>query len=240
MKILRFGCLLWLVGCSTFASAQGLKYPPFTKWYQNPLGFEPINLHTSSAIILPAGAALIGLLLTKKDTTLRNRFSVFAEGGSSWGYFPPYTTMHQTNVGVVFQARRWLSMGAEANLYLPRDSFNHTWGVGLRPFFRFYPINRPGFRLYFDAGAGLILFAEPFPQPTTGYGVFSEPRTGTRLNGSPRYGLGAEVNLTARTALMVGARHVHVSNGNHPSQERNPGHDSNGFYVGLSYGLMRP
>ncbi len=87
MQLLRFGCVLWLAGCGTFASAQGLQYPPFTKWYQNPLGFEPVNLHTSSAIILPAGAALIGLLLSKKDSTLRNRFSVFMEGEVPGGIF---------------------------------------------------------------------------------------------------------------------------------------------------------
>lgn len=51
------------------------EYPPFTKWYQNPLGFQPLNLHTSAGIILPALAATACLLLTDKDTSIVNKFS---------------------------------------------------------------------------------------------------------------------------------------------------------------------
>lgn len=143
--------------------------------------------------------------------------------------------MYQTNVGALFQARRWLAIGTELSVYHPSDAFNDTWGVGIRPFLRFYGVNNPGFALFFESGAGLILFAEPFPQPTTGYGLFSESRTGTQLNGSPKYGIGSEIRLAHTMSLLAGIRHVHVSNGNNPGYERNPGHDSNGFYVGLTY-----
>jgi len=240
MKHRTLACTLLLWGAVCFpTTGQGLTFPPFTRWYQNPLGFEPVKLHTANGLIIPAGIALIGVILTQKDTSLLHRISVVGEGGTSWGYYPPYTTMYQANGGLLFHARRWLSIGVEANVYHPDDAFNNSWGIGLRPFFRFYPVNQTRFRLYIDSGAGLLLFNKPFPQPTTGYGAFSEPRTGTRLNGSPKYGLGVELNLNEHTAIMAGVRHVHISNGNHPGQERNPGHDSNGFYVGFSYGLPK-
>lgn len=47
--------------------------PPFTKWYQNPLGFSPISLHTNNGIIIPAIAAGAILLLTDSDTTLTKK-----------------------------------------------------------------------------------------------------------------------------------------------------------------------
>ena len=99
---------------------------------------------------------------------------------------------------------------------------------------RFYPVHREKFRLYFESGAGIIAFVEKFPQPS---GFFGDYRTGTHLNGSPKYGIGAEFNLNPRLSLQVGIQHVHVSNGNTWGAENNPGHDSNGFSVGV---LWRP
>lgn len=208
------------------------EYPPFTKWYQNPLGFQPLNLHTSAGIILPALAATACLLLTDKDTSIVNKFSWYDQFGVSWGYYGSQTTVYQNNVGLLFHARKWLALGGEFTTYHVSDAVNNTWGFGLRPFVRFYPIHREKFRLYFESGAGIIAFVEKFPQPS---GFFGDYRTGTYLNGSPKYGIGAEFNLNPALSLQVGIQHVHISNGNTWGAENNPGHDSNGFSVGVMW-----
>lgn len=211
------------------------EYPAFTDWYENPLGFHPLNLHTSSGIIVPAVAAAACLLFTKRDTLLINRISFYSEGGISKGYYLPKTTMCQNNIGFFYHTRNWLHLGAEFNVYHPRDEFNNTWGFGIRPMVRFLPINKENYRLFFESGAGLIYFLNEFPQPTSGYGEFNEPRMGTKWNGSPKYGIGAEINIDKSFSVLFGARHVHISNGDTKGTERNPGHDSNGFYLGFSY-----
>lgn len=213
--------------------------PPFTKWYENPLGVYPLELHTSNAILIPAVALTVSLLLTKKDSSLAHRFSLYEEGGFSWGYFVPNTSVYQNNVGFLYHPRKWVAIGTTFNAYHFRDGFNNTWGFGIRPVIRWYPLNKERFRLFFESGAGLIRTEDEFPQPTTGYGEFSEPRTGTHWNGSPIYGIGAEVSFDPRFSMQVGVRHVHISNGNTKGKDRNPGHDSNGFFIGFLYKLQK-
>ncbi|MFN7117667.1 MAG: acyloxyacyl hydrolase [Saprospiraceae bacterium] len=236
-KILFIGLILTML---QNAHAQKLgTLPPFTDWYENPLGFHPLNLHTGNGIIIPAIAATACLLLTKKDTTLVNKISFYSNSGISHGYYLPKTTMYQNNTGFFIHLRKWLHIGAEFTVYHPRDGFNDTWGFGVRPMVRFLPIQKDSYRIFFESGAGLMYFLKEFPQPTSGYGEFSEPRTGTRWNGTPKYGVGAEVNVNQSLALNFGVQHVHVSNGNTWGKERNPGHDSNGFYIGFAYRPMQ-
>lgn len=206
--------------------------PPFTKWYQNPLGVSPLSLHTGNGIILPALAATAILLFTRKDTTLKNRISYYTDIGISYGYYGSKTTVYQNNLGLLFQVRKYMSLGAELSAVYAKDDKNNTWGWGLKPFVRFYPIHKDNFKLFFQSGAGLILFADTYPKPS---GFFGDNREGTRLNGSPKYGIGTEFNINKKLSGQAGLWHVHFSNGDHPSYERNPGHDSNGFSIGLIY-----
>lgn len=220
---------------SSSVSAQSIgTFPPFTKWYQNPLGVSPISLHTANGILYPAIAAAGILLFTKKNPELTKRITLFNELGVSYGYYGSHTTMTQNNTGVLYSLRKYLSVGFEATVYHAKDSTNNTLGIGGRPFFRFYPIHTERFKLYFESGAGIIFFSNEFPRPTN---FLDDHRTGTHWNGTPKYGLGAEVYITPSLGINAGLRHVHISNGNHPSYERNPGHDSNGFFIGI---LVRP
>ena len=116
-----------------------------------------------------------------------------------------------------------MAVDAEFSTVHLTDDKNNTWGFGLRPFVRFYPV---------QSGAGLILFTDNFPKPS---GFFGDYREGTKLNGSPKYGIGAEFKLNKQLSGQAGLWHIHFSNGNNPSYDRNPGHDSNGFSVGLIY-----
>lgn len=206
--------------------------PPFTKWYQNPLGVSPVSLHTGNGIFLPAIAATAILIFTQRDTTLSDRISYYGDVGVSYGYYGSETTVYQNDVGVLFQVRKYMSLGAELTTYKVHDDVNNTWGFGIRPFVRFYPVHEENFKLFFQSGAGLMYFLEAFPQPSR---FFGDNRTGTKLNGTPKYGIGTEFTLNKQLSVTIGLWHIHVSNGDHPSDERNPGHDSNGFTVGLIY-----
>ena len=199
-------------------------------WYDNPLGFEPIKLHTSMGFILPAVAVGTCLLLTHSDSTLKNRISIYNESGFSWGYKYPYTFMSQNNTGLDFQLRKWMSLGFEFDLYVPTDSYNRTIGFAIRPFARFYPINNNKWRLYFESGGGMVYFLKNFPKPTD-----RDNRLGTYWNGTTKYGIGSQINITKMTSVLFGIRHLHVSNGNTKGVNRNPSHDSNGFFVGFSH-----
>lgn len=200
------------------------------KWYQNPLGFAPLNLHTSMGFIVPAVAVGACLLLTKKDTSLKHRLSAYSEAGFSWGYKYPYTFLPQINTGINFQLRKFMSVGVEFGMYFPRDDFNKTTSFAIRPFARFYPVNKEKWSLYFESGGGFIYLVDEFPKPTD-----QDNRLGTYWNGTTKYGIGATVQLNQPNAILFGVRHLHISNGDAKGVERNPSHDSNGFFIGLTH-----
>jgi hypothetical protein len=199
-------------------------------WYTNPLGFEPLNLHAMQGFLVPAIAVGACMLLTKKDPNMQHRLSIYNEIGLSWGYKYPYTFLAQNNTGINFQLRKFMSVGVEFAVYLPRDDFNKTLGLAIRPFARFYPVNKDKWRLYFESGGGFIYLFNEFPKPTD-----QDNRLGTHWNGTTKYGLGSEINISSFSSLMFGIRHIHISNGNKKGVERNPSHDSNGFFVGISH-----
>lgn len=226
-SIIAVCVVLLLLPGSVFA-----QYPPFTKWYQNPLGFKPLNLHTANGIIIPAVAAGLVLLFSKNDSGMFNKTDLYSDVGVSYGYYGSKTTVYQHNIGVLFNARKFMALGAELSTVHVTDKVNNTWGIGIRPFVRFYPVNREHFKLFFQSGAGLMLFAENFPKPS---GFFGDNREGTRLNGNPKYGIGTVFNISRHWSVQAALWHIHFSNGNNPGYERNPGHDSNGFSFGLMY-----
>ncbi|MBK9271425.1 MAG: acyloxyacyl hydrolase [Saprospiraceae bacterium] len=201
-------------------------------WYNNPLGFEPLKLHTSMGFIVPSVAVGTCLLLTKKDSTLKRRLSIYNETGLSWAYKYPLTFMPSNNTGVNYQLRKFMSIGIEFDLLFPRDDFNKTTGFAIRPFARFYLMNHQKWRLYFESGGGFIYTFTEFPKPTD-----QDKRLGLQLNGITKYGMGSDISININTSIMFGVRHLHISNGNAKGAERNPSHDSNGFFIGLTHKL---
>lgn len=199
-------------------------------WYDNPLGFNPVNLHTKNGFLIPAIAVTICLLATEKDSLLVNKLNYYNETGISWGYKYPNTILYQNNTGLQYFLRNWMSVGLDLGFYFPKDKFNNTAGIALRPFARFYPVNNANWRLYFESGGGFIYFFDQFPKPND-----QDGRLGTNWNGTTRYGIGTEINLNRSLAFLFGIRHIHVSNGNTSGVERNPSHDSNGIFLGLTY-----
>jgi len=64
-------------------------YPPFTKWYQDPLGLKPIQLSTAFGFVCGSAAVAASLLFTQKDSALQKRLTPYWEGGYGFGYNPP-------------------------------------------------------------------------------------------------------------------------------------------------------
>lgn len=228
MAVIKHFIVLLMMAC-VFQNNANAQYVIDDEWYNNPLGFEPVNMHTSMGFIIPAVAVGTCLLLTKRDTALARRLSVYNENGFGWGYKYPYSFMPQNNTGINFQLRRFMSIGVEFDVYAPRDEYNKTVGFAIRPFARFYAFNKDNWRLYFESGGGFVYFPVEYPKPTP-----QDDRLGTQWNGTTKYGIGSEINILPSTSLMFGVRHLHVSNGNTKGVERNPSHDSNGFFIGLS------
>lgn len=222
--------LLTFLALVILTSNSQAQYSYGDHWYDNPLGFEPLNLHTSMGFIVPAVAVGTCLLLTANDTTIKNRLSIYNEIGLSWGYKYPYTFLPTNNLGINYQLRRFMSVGVEFDVLFPHDNFNSTTGFAIRPFARFYPFNRERWRLYFESGGGFIYTLKEFPLPTD-----QDNRLGLQLNGITKYRIGGEVNFNSYTSIMFGLRHLHISNGNTKGVERNPSHDSNGFFIGMTF-----
>lgn len=217
-------CCLWVF--QSFA-----QFPQGDKWYQNPLGFEPLKLHTGLGFIIPAAVVGTVLLLTPKDSTLQDRLSMYSEMGVTFGYKYPYSTLVQNSTGVNLMVRKRMSVGTEFSTTVPLDAYNKTVGFAVRPFARFYAWNRPDWKVWLEAGGGLIYFTDYFPKPTP-----HDDRLGTYWNGTTKYDIGASLHLND-IDVVFGARHLHISNGNTKGAERNPSHDSNGWFVGLSWNL---
>lgn len=203
------------------------QFPIDDNWKTNPLGFEPLKLHTSRGFVLPAIAVGVSLLLTESNK--QKRVSFYDELGISWGYKYPKTTVPQNVVGLSYELRKFLSVGIEGIFFFPFDKYNSTAGYGVRPFARFYTFNKERFKLYFESGGGLVLFLSRFPNPTT-----LDDRRGTRLNGVTKYGLASEMKISSNLFISLGLKHLHISNGNTKGAARNPSHDSNGIFIGLS------
>ena len=232
MKKIFILLLLILVTMSRICRAQ---FPVQDKWYQNPLGFKPLELHTKMGFIIPALVTGTALWLTQKDTSLHQRTRLYSEAGMTFGYKYPYSTILQQTIGMNVQLRKWLSAGAEFSTTLPFDAYNQSIGFSVRPFARLYAVNSAIWKLWFESGGGLIYFTDYFPAPTE-----RDDRQGTRLNGTTKYGIGVSMKLHKHVELMVGVRHLHISNGNTKGEERNPSHDSNGLFAGLTWGFIKP
>jgi len=239
-KYFLFFLVSFFVANSVLAQTQPVNnsfgtLPPFTKWYQNPLGVSPIALHTGNGLFIPLFAATCILIFTKCDDNWGN-ISFYTETEYTKGYYGSFSNLMHQNTGINYMLRKYLSAGVEVSQVYVWDNENNTYGIGIRPFFRFYPVNKESFKLYFQSGAGLQYFFNEFPQPS---GYFGDYRNGTKLNGSPKYGIGAELKLNSNWNINAGLWHIHFSNGNNPSIERNPGHDSNGFSLGITYNPIK-
>ncbi len=209
-------------------------FPPFTMWYQNPLGISPVALHTVNGIIIPSLAAGLILIFRDRVSTILNDYSIYNDAGYTKGYYGSYSNLYHNNFGVNFILRKYLSFVIEFTQVYVIDNVNNTFGLGVRPLFRFYALNNDKFKVYFISGAGLIYFFDNFPKPS---GFFSDLREGTKFNGCPKYGIGLEYKVFSKFYLTAGLWHIHISNGNNPGYERNQGHDSNGLSFGVVYNI---
>jgi len=227
-----FICIL-LCGETGNSQKQGI-YPPFTKWYQDPLCLKPMELSTAFGFVWGTASVAACLIFTKKDSSLKKRISIYHDAGFSVGYKSPYTTVFQNETGFIYSVRKWMAVGFGSNAFHFRDKINNTWSFGIRPFARWYPYKSKKVSLFFEYGAGLSYSLDRFPLTGTGWEA-DTARIGTRFNLTSKYGVGGEVRLSRKFSLQTAAKHFHLSNGNIKGIRRNPSHDSNGFSAGFIY-----
>jgi opacity protein-like surface antigen len=225
--------MLLVVIAASVASAQKM-YPPHTEWYQDPLGLRPVELSSAPGFAWGAAAVAACLLLTKNDSSFRKRIYLYEEAGVGGGYKPPYTLVIQNNAGVLYKVRQWMAVGAAFNAFYLTDGVNNTLATGVRPFARWYAWRQKRFHLFFEYGAGVSYSIDRFPLTGTGYEA-DTARTGTHFNYTPTYCIGTEIKITGNMMIQAGVRHTHLSNGNIKGIDRNPSHDSNGFFAGVLY-----
>lgn len=230
--LICFGILLYnMSNCQT-----DKLYPPFTKWYQDPLGFKPLELSTAFGFAWGSTAVAACLILTKNDSAFQKRVSLYQEAGYGFGYKSPYTVVFQNDMGIMYSVRKWMTLGLGWNSFHFKDKTNNTWSFGIRPFVRWYPYKSKRIALYFEYGGGVSYSVKRFPLTGTGWEA-DTARTGTRFNLTSKYGIGTELHFNNRLSLQSGVKHFHLSNGNIVGIQRNPSHDSNGFFIGLKYNL---
>ena len=209
-------------------------YPPFTKWYQDPLGLKPLELSTAFGFLWGSAAVAASLIFTKKDPAFQKRMSAYYETGFSIGYKSPYTSVFQNDIGFMYDIRKWMTAGLGLNIFHFKDQTNNTWCFGIRPFARWYPYRSKKTSLFFEYGAGLSYSLNKFPLTGTGWEA-DTARTGTKFNVTSKYGIGFVIHCNDRLSLQTGIRHFHLSNGNLAGIQRNPSHDSNGIFLGFFY-----
>lgn len=213
-------------------------YPPFTKWYQDPLGLKPIELSTAFGFVWGSAAVATCLILTKNDSLFQNRVSAYSEEGFSAGYKHPYTIALHHETGLMYDVRKWMALGIGGTVFHFKDKINNTWTFGFMPFARWYVYKSGKISFYIHYGAGLSYSLNRFPLTGTGW-ESDTGRTGTKFNFLSKYGFGAECYLTKRLVLFASIKHFHLSNGNTSGIQRNPSHDSNGFFLGISYPIRK-
>jgi hypothetical protein len=231
MKIMLYFFLQLFLGLVCTGQYKGF-YPPNTKWYQDPLGFRPLELSSAAGFAFGSVGVASTLLLSKANGEAQ-KFG-YQEFGLSWGYKPPYSFLFQNNAGFLYQARKQMAIGLEWNLLHFKSMEDNTWNFGARPFARWYLTPGKTKRIFFEYGAGLSYSFNQFPLSGTGLGA-DTARTGTHFNFTTKYGIGAEMYLNKTLILQAGVRHFHLSNGNIRGVQRNPSHDSNGLFLGLLY-----
>ena len=227
-------CVLLFL-CTAGISQQGM-YPPFTRWYNDPLGIKPVQLSSAAGFAWASVAIAASLIFTKNDSSFQKRVFLYQDAGAAFGYKPPYSNTIQNDAGFMFTIRKSMALGLTVNILYFNDDINNTWAFGFRPFMRWYPYQRNKIKLFFEYGAGCAYSLNRFPSTGTGWKT-DTARTGTRFNFTTKYGAGAEIRLHKTLRLQVGLRHFHLSNGNIRGIQRNPSYDGNGFFAGIMYAI---
>ncbi|MCP4345695.1 MAG: acyloxyacyl hydrolase [Desulfobacterales bacterium] len=96
-------------------------------------------------------------------------------------------------------------------------------GLGITAMARLHLLKTDSFGLFFDASSGGIYYDDEFPPQ------------GTHWNYMSRCGGGITWQINKKTALGIGYRYMHISNGKMDDSDNNPAMDSKGGFIGIVY-----
>ena len=120
---LRVLLLIPIISFANMAMSQtsGI-YPPFTKWYQDPLGLKPIQLSTAVGFAWASVAAATCLMFNDKDSSSPKKLSVCFETGYGFAYKSPYTNVLLNEMGIMRDMRKCMSIGISLNSFHFREN----------------------------------------------------------------------------------------------------------------------
>ncbi|MGI8581114.1 MAG: acyloxyacyl hydrolase [Chitinophagaceae bacterium] len=167
-----------------------------------------MELSTAFGIVWGSAAVATSLILTKKDTTLQKKISIYYETGLSAGYKWPYTLSLQNDIGFMYDVRKWMSIGIGWTTFHFKDRVNSTWSFGIRPFARWYPYRAKKVSAYFEYGAGICYNLRQFPLTGTGWEA-DTARIGTRFNLNSKYSIGTVFHCNDHFSFQLSIRHFH-------------------------------
>ncbi len=196
---------------------------------------------------------LTGILCitTLNDISAQNGLSgknssknMFAKGAKTWAAYIEYydsqdsdrdISIVQLNAETGFNLFRGFSINGNAYLMLTsgqrtlEDSIPvikqkaDVFGAGFLGFLRWDVLRIQSHSLFVDAGAGMVFTNNAFPPG------------GTVWNFTQRYSLGLAIGLNENAKVLLGWRHIHISNGKGFGHPKNPAYDGNGPYLGLRF-----
>jgi len=103
-------------------------------------------------------------------------------------------------------------------------------GAGFNLLGRWHFYERPRWRLFTEGGAGVLQTSVSLPD-----GSRATDDNGTNFNFSLHAGLGATYQIKQGTHLIGAFRYTHISNAGISGEDENPGLDTIGGYLGLSF-----
>ena len=121
--------------------------------------------------------------------------------------------------GIILKKNRWVMFAPEVIVYKFWNEDYSSLGIGLRPAFRFYPLQKRAFALFTEIKGGII-----YMWPEYRYASF---------NYAFACGGGTEIKLPERKILNIGLGYNHFSNGLKYGYTKNPTWDGLGGYIGL-------
>lgn len=149
------------------------------------------------------------------------RFQVQIGGGYTLEASNDDTWLVLGGVGFSYFVMENFSLDFEFNgMFVHQPQFD-TGGFNFNLLLRWHVLTRDKWSLYFDGGAGLVIFGDKVPY------------NGSEFNFTPQFGGGVSFEIASNTRMLIGARWHHISNGS--LYLDNPGLDSVIGYVTLSF-----
>ncbi|MBT8196011.1 MAG: hypothetical protein HKO56_08115 [Bacteroidia bacterium] len=217
----RLLIIILLVHCANSVPAQDA-------WqWQDPADLGTIDLGNKYLTLTNVTGLVLSEILSKNDTALeysnRYHFILYGEYHREYIKRSAISDVYLLKGRYGYQFKRWVSVGAELQIYYFKNTEVETTGLGFATYYNWYLFNKDSWKFYFDNGAGAL------------YSLKSFPESGTKFNFNTFYGFSAQIKVNRNKYLKLGVRNIHISNAFLFGDDKNPAFDSIGFLAGIRF-----